>query len=271
MNFAKHAVLSLAIMLGGFMAAASVQSLAQGSPSAPKPVIVSAVANFQTNQITVTGSAFGTATPSVALDGAALQVVNHSATTVVANLPNGIMPGGFLLTLTNNNNGYKTTFDVTLGTAGPQGPQGLQGPQGPQGSEGPAGPQGPQGQQGAQGPQGPQGPGVPTVSGIVNADGSNYYGNAYTPSHVSTGTYQIQTSGGLFTAGCVPMAVGLGYGQTFAGFAENINSDGSVTLTLYFTGDTFFDFNCAQVLSGNQSKIHGAAKHARVLSSPGLR
>ncbi len=117
--------------------------------AASAPAILSAVANFQTNQLTITGSNFGSAAPKVTLDGSKLQVVSNSATTVVATLPTGTNPGGYLLTLTNANDGLKVAFDVTLGTAGPPGPQGPQGPQGVQG---------PQGPQGAQGPQGPQGP-----------------------------------------------------------------------------------------------------------------
>lgn len=108
---------------------------------AAAPAIVSAVANFQTSQLTITGSNFGAAAPKVTLDGNALQVVSYSETAVVATLLNGTNPGAYLLTLTTAS-GPKVSFDVTLGTTGPQGPQGLQGPQGAQGQPGPQGPPG---------------------------------------------------------------------------------------------------------------------------------
>ncbi len=120
--------------------------------AASKPSITSAVANFQTNQITITGVNFGTASPYVTLDGLAASVVTYTPTTVVADLPNGIAPGSYVLTLQNKTDNLVATFDATLGTTGPQGAQGPQGPQGATGQ------QGPQGAAGATGPQGPQGP-----------------------------------------------------------------------------------------------------------------
>jgi hypothetical protein len=157
MNAAKRTLFSSVLMLSTLLTVASIGSMAQDSPSAPKPAIVSAVANFQTNQITITGSNFGKATPSVALDGSALKIVSNSTTTVVADLNNGTAPGAYLLTLTNASTGVKVAFDVTLGATGPQGVQGPQGAQGPAGQTGSQGPQGPQGSQGPQGPQGQSG------------------------------------------------------------------------------------------------------------------
>ncbi|MBZ5663699.1 MAG: IPT/TIG domain-containing protein [Acidobacteriia bacterium] len=113
--------------------------------AASKPSITSAVADFQTNQITITGANFGTAPPYVTIDKLAATVVTYTPTTVVADLPNGIAPGAYLLSLTNKVNNLVATFDVTLGTTGPQGPQGQPGPQGATGATGPQGPQGPQG------------------------------------------------------------------------------------------------------------------------------
>lgn len=140
-------VLSFFLIVSGLFAAPAAYA-------ASAPTIVSAVANFQTNQLTITGTSFGTSTPKVVLGGSALQVVSHSATTVVASLLSGTNPGAYLLTLTNTTNNLRTSFDVTLGTAGPQGAQGPQGLQGQQGLQGSQGPQGVPGQQGAQGPAG---------------------------------------------------------------------------------------------------------------------
>jgi hypothetical protein len=111
----------------------------------------SAVPNYNTNQVTITGTGFGTALPTVDVDGQPLTVVSHTATMIVADLP--VLPAGsYLLTVTAGNN--TSPLVLTLGTTGPQGPQGPSGPQGPQGSEGPSGPTGPQGPQGLQGTTG---------------------------------------------------------------------------------------------------------------------
>ena len=108
-----------------------------------KPVIDAAVPNYGTMQLTITGTAFGTAKPTVELDGTALTVTSYSQTQIVTNLP--ASSGSFVLSV---KAGSATgTFDLTLGVAGPQGPQGPQGVQGPQGPQGEQGPQGPQGAQ----------------------------------------------------------------------------------------------------------------------------
>jgi len=116
-----------------------------------KPVIDSATPNYATNQLTIVGSSFGTA-PTVKIDAQTLTLVSHSATTIVATLPNGISGGSYLLTV--GSAGATGSFDLSLGVAGPQGPMGPQGPQGPQGQTGAQGPAGPTGPQGAQGPAG---------------------------------------------------------------------------------------------------------------------
>lgn len=175
MKYAKRAPLLL--MLLGLTAAA----FAGSSPS-----ILSAVANFQTNQLTITGSNFGSATPKVTLDGTALQIISHSTTSVVATLPSGTNPGAYLLTLANANDGLKVPFDVTLGTAGPQGPQGIPGPQGVQGSQGP---------EGVQGPQGPQGPAGISV-GLFDASSDIYL----TGTGALVAQNDIQTSGVYFVS-----------------------------------------------------------------------
>jgi IPT/TIG domain len=166
------------------------------------PTIVSAVANFQTNQLTITGSNFGSAVPKVTLDGSQLQVVSNSTTTVVANLASGANPGGYLLTLTNKNSGLRVEFDVTLGVAGPPGPQG---PQGPQGIQGLQGPQGVQGQQGAQGPAG--------ISVGIFAEASSIYMPGYPGYLVAQNT--VQTAGTYFVSASALLVIsyddGAGY------------------------------------------------------------
>ncbi|WP_313901039.1 IPT/TIG domain-containing protein [Occallatibacter riparius] len=151
------------------------------------PVIVSAQANFVANTITITGNNFGTKAPTVTLDAATLTLVSNTNTQIVANLPGGILPGSYHLTVHKAENGKGhddnddksdvANLDVTLGVQGPQGPQGIQGPQGPQGIQGPQGPTGPQGPVGPQGPTGPTGPpGTANLAGFKCPAGSEVNG-----------------------------------------------------------------------------------------------
>jgi hypothetical protein len=168
------------------------------------PSIVSAVANFSTNQLTITGSNFGNGAPKVVLDGSALTVVSYNETSVVATLATGTNPGAYLLTLTTAGSS-KVSFDVTLGAAGPQGPQGPQGLVGPQGGPGMPGLQGPQGVPGPQGPLGPQGAlgpeGAQGPAGIsvgIYSDGLYSYIPGYPGYLIAQNT--VQTSGTYFVS-----------------------------------------------------------------------
>ncbi len=173
--------------------------------AATAPVIISAVANFQTNQLTITGSSFGTTAPTVRLDGSTLQVVSNNATTVVASLVSGTNPGAYLLTLTNATTGLRGSFDVTLGTTGPQAPQG------PQGAPGVPGLQGPPGLQGAQGPVGPQGP--PGMSVGVYYE-TNYY--VYlSGSGTLVAQNSVQTSGFYFVSASALLSIDTNDGAAY--------------------------------------------------------
>jgi hypothetical protein len=133
----------VAIML--VLMGATIARAQDAPPTAPSPKILAAIAS--TTQITITGQRFGSARPTVTLDGTLLTLTNYSATQVIADLPNNQAPGSFLLAL-KTAGGLTTYFDTTIGAVGAQGPPG---PQGPQGPEGPQGPQGPQGEQGPPG------------------------------------------------------------------------------------------------------------------------
>ena len=123
-----------------------------------------------TNRVTITGRNFGNSAPTVKLAEApiAVQSYDFSSQTLVANLPAGIAPGSYLLTVTAGGGQNQTAdFNLTIGAVGPKGPQGLKGDIGPMGPQGPfgaagatgaVGPQGPFGAAGATGAVGPQGP-----------------------------------------------------------------------------------------------------------------
>jgi hypothetical protein len=196
--------------------------MAQQGPTAPNPSIISAVANFQSNQITITGSNFGSKAPSVTVDGKSVKVAAHSGSQVIAALPTGIQPGSYLISLTNNSTGVKILFDATLGTAGPQGPQGPQGVQGATGPQGPAGATGPQGPQGAQGPAGISA-GISNV-GFTSSPFATYPGTLVNQVKIgTTGIYFVSFSGLMVINGgdggayCYDTLASAGYGFEVGG------------------------------------------------------
>lgn len=155
----------------------------------------SAVPNYTNNQLTIVGTAFGTA-PTVKLDAQPLTLVSYTATQIVADLPTSIGSGSFLLTVTSGKS--STSFDLSLGVVGPQG---IQGPPGPLGPPGPIGPQGPQGTQGAPGPQGPAG----ATLGFTGTSYSGVYFGAGTivvslPSVTTAGVYFVNGAADVYVA-----------------------------------------------------------------------
>jgi hypothetical protein len=134
------------------------------------PVVNSGTINYQTNQITLTGTGFEPAKtkPTVQFNGTTLAVVSFSNTQVVATLPAAVTPGTFNLTVTNSQ-GNGVDFNMTYGPTGPQGPAG---PAGAAGAQGPAGPAGATGATGAQGPRGLTG--APGAPGPAGANGTSF-------------------------------------------------------------------------------------------------
>ncbi len=109
---------------------------------------------------------FGSGPLSVTLGefGALAVTGTPSDTLIEADLPAGIFPGDFLLTVSNGNGqSQNDEYDLTIGAVGPQGDQGVQGKlgdtgaQGVQGKLGDTGAQGVQGKLGNTGAQGVQG------------------------------------------------------------------------------------------------------------------
>ena len=116
----------------------------------PDPVIQKVTQTVTVTSITftITGQNFGTAMPTVTLNGIPLGVITYTDTNVSASLPY-LDPGTYLLTLSRVSAPPKTAeFDVAVGATGAQGPAGPVGPIGPVGAQGPAGPVGPVGPRG---------------------------------------------------------------------------------------------------------------------------
>ena len=146
------------------------------------PIIQSVTENALGTQITINGKGFGTKLPRVALTGSPLTVNSASDTSVSANLPSGIVPGAYLLTVQNATSGLLGIFDATIGQVGPTGPQG---PPGPAGATGPAGPTGPTGPAGPTGPPGPSGT-IPANLTTLSKGLSTNGGKAFTDNRIST-------------------------------------------------------------------------------------
>jgi Collagen triple helix repeat (20 copies)/IPT/TIG domain len=125
------------------------------------PVILNVTENAKGTQITISGHDLGSGAPKVTLGGAALKVESSTSTSITADLPAGIAPGAYLLTVDSRRRWHHiAVFNATVGQIGPQGPAGppgATGPQGPAGPKGATGPAGPKGATGAQGPAGPAG------------------------------------------------------------------------------------------------------------------
>lgn len=104
------------------------------------PQILSALIDFGTMQLSVSGSNFldGKADVLVAeLGGIPLSVLTLTDSTFTAELPSGIGAGAYLLSVYNDKGAV--AFALTLGAVGPAGPAGPEGPPGPPGPEGPPG------------------------------------------------------------------------------------------------------------------------------------
>jgi hypothetical protein len=140
------------------------------------PVVNSGTINYQTNQITLTGTGFepAKAKPTVQFNGATLALVSFSNTQVVATLPAAVTPGTFNLTVTNSQ-GNGVDFNMTYGPTGPQGPAGPAGPQGPAGPAGATGATGAQGVRGLTGAPGAPGPAGANGTSFIFLDTYNPY------------------------------------------------------------------------------------------------
>lgn len=129
-----------AACLAACILAAPASVVAQSAPAAAaRPSVTSVAADFSMNPVPViiAGSAFGSAKPTVTIDLLPAEVVSHTNTRIVANLPTGMAPDSYLVQVTNTTSLAIASFDATLGTAGPAGPIGSAGATGPQGPPGP--------------------------------------------------------------------------------------------------------------------------------------
>ncbi|MGB6721241.1 MAG: IPT/TIG domain-containing protein, partial [Terracidiphilus sp.] len=95
------------------------------------PIVANVTENTLGTQITINGTGFGTRVPKVSLGAAALTVTASTDTSITANLPTGIAPGAYLLTVQNAATHLAAIFEAAIGQIGPAGPAGPAGAQGP--------------------------------------------------------------------------------------------------------------------------------------------
>lgn len=101
------------------------------------PIAVTSVV-VEENLVTIRGSNFGDVAPAFALGGHPLEVIGSTREEVLAELPESLAPGSYLLRASREANREPyTLFEVTIGAAGPQGAKGEVGPAGPAGPPGP--------------------------------------------------------------------------------------------------------------------------------------
>lgn len=176
------------------------------------------------DKLTIVGMHFLSrrASAEVSLAGTPLETLSASETQLVAQLPESLSPGSYLLQVSRKVGkrwSITTPFYITLGRqgpkgdpgpqgeVGPQGPRGLTGPQGPTGLTGPQGPMGPQGPIGLQGPMGPQGPmGAQGPAGPQGGRGpanTELLGTNYIPSSGSVGINTTEPTSELDVRGTV--------------------------------------------------------------------
>ena len=146
-----------------------------GNPNGGQPQLTVTKVVVAADKVTllIEGSNFGTATPSVELDGLQLAVQAVAANSIVALAPASLTPGSYRLTVASGTGPTQVgTFDMTYGAVGPEGPAGPTGSPGPKGETGEAGPIGAQGAPGEMGPVGPKGdPGDTGATGPVGPKG----------------------------------------------------------------------------------------------------
>ena len=165
----------------GMLAAAPAMALGQGI----LPIVTMVSENSAATEITINGTGFGSAKPSVTLAGTNLTIVSFSGSTITADLPTGTAPGSYLITIENNSTHLPGVFAATLGAQGLQGVAGPTGLQGPPGSQGVPGLQGMQGAAGLNGTAGAAGATGPT--GAAGAAGGQLWSASFTmPNELNT-------------------------------------------------------------------------------------
>ncbi|QSA96112.1 IPT/TIG domain-containing protein [Methylococcus sp. EFPC2] len=92
----------LLVVLSAWSGAGMAGRGTSGGIRAPAPIVLSTSVDHQKNVMTIVGTNFGNEAPSVKLGGKNLEVVRHSATEIVVNIPPITQTSTFLLTVTNS-------------------------------------------------------------------------------------------------------------------------------------------------------------------------
>ena len=142
---------AIAIAIGTLMM--SAQALASIT-------LTSAIEDFTHGTLKIFGSDLtGPKATQVFLGDRPLNVRSRSNSHLTVALPDDVMPGSYLLTVTTGNgNAHIDEMWITLGATGPEGSKGDTGATGPRGPKGEDGPRGPKGEPGPKGPKGEDGP-----------------------------------------------------------------------------------------------------------------
>jgi len=140
-----------------------------------KQLLIKAVyVDVENNELRIWGENFDNKKPPVVtLGDDELTVLDNSADEIVAELPEDVLEGDYLLTVkTDKKSQHFDSYGLTIGAMGPEGPQGEVGPQGESGPPGADGKDGVPGKDGVDGAPGADGaPGLPGSPGADGKDG----------------------------------------------------------------------------------------------------
>ena len=219
LSFARNLANAIAVMIGLFLMPAA-NAAPPGTPS--PPIMTSVVPDAGLTTLTIGGTnlgAPGTTTVNIDNYAAPLTLTSVTSTSVVANLPAGIAPGSYLLTLTVSTSKAPLAdeFWVSLPVMGPAGPVGATG------ATGATGPTGATGATGATG--------VAGVTGWEQVSASSTTGSACTSFSGTSGSCYFVTATcpagkRLLSGSCNQTCA------TFAGFL-NAQQDTSTSVTCW--------------------------------------
>ena len=159
----------LVILLLGFTGVAS----ATFGLRMQNAIIVESESDEEPDQLVITGRNFRIGGMlNLTLGGTPLEVIDRTSNVILAEIPNDILPGNYVLIAWSGRGRIREdSMDITIGASGPEGPEGREGAEGP---EGPAGARGPAGPQGEPGPTGAQGePGLQGEQGLQGLQGES--------------------------------------------------------------------------------------------------
>ncbi len=114
----KHITIQTFVFIAGLTVCNLAIAGGRGSITTSTPIIVKTSVSAQDKTLIITGHHFGTTTPIVMLADEPLDVKHFSEQEVVANLPHGLLPATYAVTVTSSGRQRASSnpFSATLAT-----------------------------------------------------------------------------------------------------------------------------------------------------------